>query len=246
MKVFSILKNYLLVPFFGLVLFLSFFRTSAQSIHIAAGTIMSQYDYIGRDGSKSDYFKRGSGNYFRMGAEFKMLDTLKYLTTTSAKGFYFSNHRFLAGVLSRFSLETSIDNSQLNAVGDIRGVSFDYQTNYLGLNVGLAYNQVIYRGWAIKVQGKVQGLKIIQGNQELLGSYRDLTLDPDFNKFQIALGWDLSLSKQVNPGLAGFISFSKSKTINAPMEGASTLNFQNNLVSIGLRFNTLASIPFSK
>lgn len=244
MKVFSILKKSPKQSVVTFLLLCFVFSTRAQSVHIAAGTIMSQYDYLSKDGVRSDYFKRGSGNYFRMGVEFKMLDTLKYLTTTSSKGFYFSNHRTLANILSRVSLETSLDNSQLNAVGDVRGVAFDYQTNFLGLNLGIGYQQPLYKGWALKAQGKIQVSKIIQGNQELLGTYRDLTLDSDFNKLQIALGWDLSLSKQVNPGLISFISFSKSSTVNAEKAGASTLNFQNTLFSIGLKFNTITSPSF--
>jgi hypothetical protein len=136
-------------------------------------------------------------------------------------------------------VETSVESNQLNSVGDILGVAFNYQTNYLGLNLGLGYVQPVYKGWSLKATGKVQGMKIIQGNQELLGKYKDLTLDPDFNKLQIALGWEFSLSKQVNPGLVSFISFSKSNTVNAVKAGSSSLNFNNTMFSIGLKFNTI-------
>jgi hypothetical protein len=239
MKKFSILKG----KIHGLVI-LGFFcivgwHSKAQSIHIAAGTVLSQYDYVSSDGDRFDNFKRGSGTYFRMGAEFKMLDTLALLTSTSPKAFYYSNHRSLANFLSRVNVETSVESNQLNSVGDILGVVFNYQTNYLGLNLGLGYVQPIYKGWSLKATGKVQGMKIIQGNQELLGKYKDLTLDPDFNKLQIALGWEFSLSKQVNPGLVSFISFSKSNTVNAVKAGSSSLNFNNTMFSIGLKFNTI-------
>lgn len=244
MKVFSNLKMYRRESIFLLWFLVSAATASGQSVHIAAGTLMSQYDYLSKDGAKSDYFKKGSGTYFRMGAEFKLLDTLKYLTTTSTKGFYFSSHKGLANILTRMNLEAAVDNSQLNAVGDVRGVAFNYQTNYIGLSAGLGYQQPIFKGWSLKATGKAQGLKIVQGNQELLGSYRDLTQDSDFNKIQLALGWEVSLSKQVNPGLSSFISFSKSSTLNAEKAGTSTLNFHNTLFSIGLKFNTLTSPSF--
>jgi len=213
-------------------------QLKAQTIHVAAGTVMSQYDFVNSDGVKSDFLKKGSGTYYRMGAEFKLLDTLQMVGSTTSKSFYFSNHRFLASLLTRLQVETSIESSQFNAVGDAIGVAFNYQTNYLGLSTGLSYQQPIIKGWALKATGKVQGIKIVQGNQELQGTYKDLTLDPNFNKFQVALGWELALSKQVNPGLISFVSFSKSNTMNAESAGSTSLNFKNTMFSIGLRFIT--------
>ncbi len=236
MKKFSILKCKILGwVILGFILFLPGTLT-AQSVHLVAGTVMSQYDYVSSDGDRFDNFKKGSGTYYRMGVDFKILDTLTLLTSTSPKAFYYSNHKTLANFLSRLNVETGIETSQLNAVGDILGVAFNYQTNFLGINVGLGYSQSIFKGWSIKGSGKIQGMKIIQGNQELLGTYRDLTLDPDFNKIQTALGWELSLSKQVNPGLVSFVSFSKSNTMNAVKAGASSLNFNNTMFSIGVKF----------
>lgn len=244
MKKFSIFKMRLSGMFLLSSLLLVSYQQHGQSIHIVAGTVMSQYDFISNDGVRSDYLKAGSGTYYRMGAEFKMLDTVRLLSSTSPKAFYFSNHKLLSTVLSRVTLETSVESSQLNAVGDVIGVTFNYQTNYLGLNLGLGYEQPLYKGWSIKGIGKVNALKIIQGNQELQGTYKDLTKDPDFNKLQLALGWEVSLSKQVNSGLISFISFSKLNTINAEKSGASTLNFHNTLFSIGLKFNTVKSPTF--
>lgn len=238
MKKFSILKSNIQGWIFLGLLSMLGVTLKAQSIHIAAGTVMSQYDYVSSDGDKFENFKKGSGSYYRMGAEFKMLDTLALITSTSPKAFYYSNHRALANFLSRLNLETSIESTQLNAVGDILGVAFNYQTNFVGLNIGMGYQQPIYKGWSMKATGKVQGMKIVQGNQELLGTYKDLTQDPDFNKVQLALGWEFSLSKQVNPSLLSFISFSKSNTMNAVKAGTSSLNFNNTMFSIGLKFNT--------
>jgi len=217
---------------------------NGQSIHLAAGTVISNYDFVSADGARPEFLKKGSGTYYRMGAEFKMLDTLKYLSSTSSKTFYFRNHKLVSNLLSHATIETAVESSQLNAVGDVLGVLFNYQTNYLGLSTGLSYLQPIYKGWSLKASGKVSGFKIIQGNQELLGSYRDLTLDKDFNKLQIALGWELALSKQVNSGLISFISFSKMNTMNAENAGSTSLNFHNTLFSVGLKFISAKALTF--
>jgi hypothetical protein len=238
MKKFSILKGKKLGLVILVALSLLGLDLMAQSIHIAAGTTMSQYDFTSADGDHFDQMKAGSGTYYRMGAEFKILDTLSLISSTSPKAFYYANHKSLANFLSRLNLETSIESNQLNAVGDVLGVAFNYQTNFIGLNLGLGYQQSIFKGWSLKAIGKVQGMKIVQGNQELQGVYKDLTKDPDFNKLQLALGWEFSLSKQVNPGLVSFISFSKSNTMNVVSSGNSTLNFHNTMFSIGLKFST--------
>ncbi len=238
MKKLSILNGKKLGLLILVVLSLLGLDLTAQSIHIAAGTTMSQYDFTSADGDHFDHMKAGSGSYYRMGAEFKLLDTLSLISSTSPKAFYYANHRSLANFLSRLNFETSLESNQLNAVGDVLGVAFNYQTNFIGLNLGLGYQQPIFKGWSLKATGKIQGMKIVQGNQELLGTYKDLTLDPDFNKFQMALGWEFSLSKQVNPGLVSFISFSKSNTMNAVKAGTSSLNFNNSMFSIGIKFST--------
>ena len=238
MKKFSILRvNYQGWIFLGMLIMYGG-ALRAQSIHIAAGTVMSQYDYVSSDGEKFDNFKSGSGSYYRMGAEFKLLDTLSLITSTSPKAFFYSNHKMLAKILSRTNFVSSIEMDQLNAVGDVIGVAFNYQTNYLGVSAGLNYMQPLFKGWIIKPTVKVQGLKILQGNQELLGAYKDLTMDSDFNKLQVALGWEVSLSKQINSGLQSFISFSKLNTMNSLKAGSSSLNFHNTIFSIGLLFTT--------
>jgi len=217
---------------------------NAQSIQINAGSVISNYQFVSDDGVKADYLKAGAGNYYAISSDFQLLDTTKFLSSTSQKSFYYSKHRSLATFLSRTDWSLGIESLQLNAVGDVYNQAFNYQTSYLGLNTGLKYQQPLGGGWYFGIGGKFSGLKILQGNQELLGTYRDLTKDENFNSIKLGLGWEISFGKKVSPSLNSFISFSKINTIAPVKSGVSTLNFNNSMFSIGLKFNVTKSQTF--
>ncbi len=203
--------------------------------NIGVGSAFTSYDFITSSGNKVDYLKNGSGNSYRLGYEQSLVDTTKFLGQSTPRAIYFLNHKGLAKVLSKLNIGLNVVFNQLNAVGDIQNISFDYQTNYAGLQFTFGPKISLGKNWDVNAKGILSGQHILQGNQHVNYSFVDLTKDPAFKGLKFFTGYEISLEKQINNTLRFYLSGSQIQTSQAKQEGLASLNFKTTGLMIGIK-----------
>ncbi len=218
------------------LLSLSVFAQS--SWHIGVGSSITRYDFVSSKGVPFDFLKRGSGSVYQVGYSNLLLDTISLSGQTSPKALFFLRNPKLAKVLSLFTYEGNVLLNQLNAVGDVQNIGFDYQTNYVGIQGVFGPSFRVKKGWSVGLSGNISLQKILQGNQHVNFSYVDLTQDPSFNTLQFFMGYGLKLQKQINPQIGFFVNYQTSETQKSIVSGQSNLNFKNENFQLGIRIST--------
>ncbi len=207
----------------------------AQTYNLSVGTNVSTYQFINSDGQAIDFLKRGSGSHFKIGAEFRMLDTTGNYSSSSKKAIYFTQHTGFAKLLSLIHANVHVESNQINAVGDNQNIAFSYQTNYVGLSGGLGISTPSFKNWTLSVQGRVAGHKLIQGNQALGSRYIDLSSDSQFADIQLFAGYSGQLQKKLNDRLFAFLDYQDMRTLHNQQTGKPTLNFLTGTISFGIK-----------
>ncbi len=207
----------------------------AQTYNLSVGTNVSTYLFENSDGQAIDFLKRGSGSHFKMGTEFKLLDSTFNITSSSKKAIYFNQHAGLAKLLSRIHLDVHLETNQFNAVGDNQNIAFSYQTNFVGLSGGLGIFTPPFKNWMLGFRGRVAGHKLIQGNQALGSRYIDLINDSQFAEIQLFVGASLQIQKQLNDRLIAFVDYQKMQTIHEQQTGKPNLNFLTGTINLGIK-----------
>jgi len=224
----------LMVIFFALVCGI-ISDIKAQTYNLSVGTNVTTYQFTNSEGVGIDFLKKGSGSQFKIGAEFKMLDTSSNYSSSSKKAIYFTQHTGLARLLSLIHGDLHVEANQFNAVGDNQNIAFSYQTNYVGLSGGLGISTPSYKNWTLSVQGRVAGHKLIQGNQALGTRYIDLSNDSQFSDLQLFAGFSGQLQKKLNDRLFAFLDYQHIQTLHSQQAGKPTLNFLSGTVSFGIK-----------
>ncbi len=207
----------------------------AQTYNLSVGTNVSTYQFTNSDGVAIDFLKRGSGSHFKIGAEFRMLDTTSNYSSSSKKAIYFTQHTGLAKLLSLIHADVHVESNQFNAVGDNQNIAFSYQTNYVGLSGGLGISTPSVKNWTFSLQGRVAGHKLIQGNQALGTRYVDLSKDSQFADLQLFIGLSGQLQKRLNDRLITFLDYQQMQTLRNVEVGKPTLNFFTGTISFGIK-----------
>ncbi|MEK6547837.1 MAG: hypothetical protein AABZ56_05935 [Bacteroidota bacterium] len=207
----------------------------AQTYQLEMGTNVTSFQFRNSEGTDIDFLKNGSGSSFKLGVEYKLIDTTKDISSSSRKFIYFSQKPRIASLLSMFHIDFQVEANQLNAVGDNQSIPFSYQTNFVGLSGGLGFNSPQIKQWSLNLQSKISGHKIIQGNQEVGNQFIDLTHDSQFSPIQLFAGLGIQLQKKVNENLVLFLNFQRMQTFHREALGKPTLNFLNNTISIGIK-----------
>lgn len=234
------------IPFFyvkAFVLMIIFFvllcgiigSVKAQTYNLSVGTNISTYQFKNSDGVDIDFLKRGSGSHFKIGTEFKLLDTSSNYSSSSRKAIYFSQRTRLAKLLSLMYVDLQFEANQINAVGDNQNIGFSYQTNFIGLSGGLGIETPRVKNWTLGVKGRLAGHKLIQGNQALGSQYIDLTKDNQFSDIQVFVGLSGQLEKKLNERLFAFLEYQQMQTIHKYQNGKSNLNFHTGTISFGIK-----------
>ncbi len=208
---------------------------SAQTYNLSVGTNVSTYQFTNSDGVAIDFLKRGSGSHFKIGAEFKLLDTTNSFSSSSNKAIYFAQHPGLAKLLSLIHANVHVEANQFNAVGDNQNIAFSYQTNFVGLSGGLGVCTPSFKNWTLGLQGRIAGHQLIQGNQALGNQYIDLRNDSQFADIQVFIGASGFLQKKLNDRLFAFLDYQQMQTIHPILSAKPTLNFLTGTISFGIK-----------
>lgn len=211
----------------------SFAQSSAWKIGL--GNSLTTYDFVTTQGVQINYLKKGSGNAYSIGYEQAFLDTTKFIGQGTSKDLYYLQHKSLAKILSHLEWSSALLMNQFNAVGDVQNTSFDYQTNYLGLELGIGPFVNLGKGWKVQAQGKAMGQYLLQGNQHVGSAYVDLSQNKDFNQLKVFVGYAGILEKKINKSLSLYVSAAKNQTFVATKQGESSLNFKTLNMLFGIK-----------
>jgi len=230
----SILKRLILLISFSISsIYTSVSQTKNWSLGV--GTAITAYDFTTSKGNTIDYLKNGAGNSYAIGYEQALLDTNKFVGQSTPKAIYFLQHKRVSKLLTKLTLGLHVLFNQYNAVGSVQNLSFDYQTNYAGLQLSLGPRLDLGKKWHILAKGLLAGQHILQGNQQVNYTYIDLTKDASFKGLKTFLGYELSIEKQLNNSLLFFLSGGNSRTFKPQETGVANLNFHSTSLIIGIK-----------
>jgi hypothetical protein len=208
----------------------------AQSYKIQLGTAITAFSYTQANGLKADYLKPSTGSHFGISVSLAVLDTSKNLANTSKRSIYFSQHPKFSKILSALTYDLGLNYLQMNAVGDLQGIPFAYQTDFIGAQAGFGLLIPIKYGFSISGLGQLSLFKMIHGNQLISNQYFPLADNPQFNILQFFIGYRGEISKKINDKTSLFIAYQQGQTTHADKSGEATLNFAPNSFLIGLKF----------
>lgn len=211
---------------------------SQSKWQISIGNSLTQYDFVSSKGIPLEFIKRGSGTVYQVGYSNQLIDTLQFTGQSTSKALYFLKHPKLAKILTAFTYEGNLLLNQMNAVGDIQNIAFDYQTNFVGFQASMGPRFQLSRGWNLTLMGNLSIQKLIQGNQHFNFAYVDLRQDESFNALQFFTGYGMKLQKQINQQIGFFVNYQKNATHKSFVAEKSNLNFTNEQLLIGIQIKT--------
>ncbi len=221
-------------------LFFFFFLTftaQAQQFKLNQGIALTQFSYQNDQGQSIQGLKRGSGLAFQLSYhKASLVDSAQYKLEQSPLSIYLGQNPKIAKLLNLLNYDVGVQFTQLNAVGDIQNIAFNYQTDYLGLQGKLGLRIPLPFASSINLQGIVSVNKIVHGNQLLMNHYVDLTEDPQFSQIKLMGGYGAEFEKRFSGKLVGFVGYQQSQTLNSNPVGLSILTLQPSVFSIGIRF----------
>ena len=237
-------EHFRLVYFlFGTFSFISFSSVGqGKNWNISFGSNITSYNYISKKGLAVDYLKPSSGLSFAMGFDKIIIDSMAIMGQSSSSSQFFWSHKTLAKILTQMEWGAKVTLNQFNAVGDFQNMAFDYQTNYLGVQVGIGTFQNLGKDWTIRLKGYLAPQYLVQGNQRLNEStgvsYYDLRNDNSFKNTQVFLGYGITLEKQIKDQLSFFMEACNQRTFKGRKDGEVSLNFNATQLNFGIKIFT--------
>ena len=161
--------------FILLFLFISTFQVSAQkvkilqdAIFIEYGKSISSFDYTNSLGLNLENLKPMTKNYFRVGYN---------------HDWYFSNKSVLQS--NRFSFSVSLDYNNYGAQGsnDILYNIYEWDLEYLGLNLAINYDLIKMRDFTIYITGGTSSDYNLRGTQMINNQIYSLENVEEFDPF---------------------------------------------------------------
>jgi len=128
--------------------------------------------------------------------------------------------------------ELGLAYNQYNNVGDVQNIPFSYQADFMGLTGGIGPSYIGLHGLTVSAKASAAAQLLTNGTQFLQNHYVDLAGDDQFSGLKLAVGFTLSITKQVNDQVSVYTSF---QHLDTNTFGTSTLNFIPSNFSFGLK-----------
>jgi hypothetical protein len=195
---------------FTLLFALFFVSTlSAQTWNFEAGNNITRYVFTNSAGNNPDFLKSSSGLHLALSRENKLSKVFVY--------------------------DLGLAYNQYNNVGDVQNIPFSYQADFMGLTGGIGPSYTGLHGLTVAAKASAAAQFLTHGTQFLQNHYVDLASDDQFSGLKLAVGFTLSITKQVNDQVSVYTSF---QHLDTNTFGTSTLNFIPSTFSFGLKIAT--------
>lgn len=192
-----------------LIALISVTSLSAQSWNIEAGNNITRYVFTNSAGNNPNFLKSSSGLHLGLSRENKLSKTFVY--------------------------ELGLAYNQYNNVGDVQNIPFSYQADFMGLTGGIGPSYTGLHGLTVAAKASAAAQLLTNGTQFLQNHYVDLAGDDQFSGLKLAVGFTLSITKQVNDQVSVYTSF---QHLDTNTFGTSTLNFIPSTLNFGLKIAT--------
>jgi hypothetical protein len=200
----------------ALLAFISF-STQAQVWDVQIGSNMTHYDFINTAGSHVISIKPVTGFHMQTGYQYIDIDS-----SGSSKGI--------------LTFGVHLNYNEFNAMGTMGPNLFNYETNFLGLDLNGGINIPLFSGFSIRGLLHISANKLIYGYQMVNNDYHDLTEAPQFNDIQILNGYSLQVNKRVNPFIQIHVGYKKSDSIFIKPFNGTSLSFEPATLLVGINF----------
>ena len=195
---------------FTLLFALFFVSTlSAQTWNFEAGNNITRYVFTNSAGNNPDFLKSSSGLHLALSRENKLSKVFVY--------------------------DLGLAYNQYNNVGDVQSIPFSYQADFMGLTGGIGPSYTGLHGLTVAAKASAAAQFLTHGTQFLQNHYVDLAGDDQFSGLKLAVGFTLSITKQVNDQVSVYTSF---QHLDTNTFGTSTLNFIPSTLNFGLKIAT--------
>ena len=181
-------------------------QLNAQTWNFEAGNNITRYIFTNSAGNNPDFLKSGSGFHLGLSRENKLSKAFVY--------------------------DLGLVYNQYNNVGDVQNIPFSYQTDFMGLAGGIGPSYTGLHGLTVSAKASAAAQLLTNGTQFLQNHYVDLAGDEQFSGLKLAVGFTLSITKQVNDQVSVYTSF---QHLDTNTFGTSTLNFIPSNFSFGLK-----------
>ena len=178
----------------------------SQTWNFEAGNNITRYVFTNSAGNNPDYLKSSSGLHLSLSRENKISKSFLY--------------------------DLGLAYNQYNNVGDVQNIPFSYQADFMGLTGGIGPSYTGLHGLTVAAKASAAAQLLTNGTQFLQNHYVDLASDDQFSGLKLAVGFTLSITKQVNDQVSVYTSF---QHLDTNTFGTSTLNFIPSNFSFGLK-----------
>lgn len=187
------------------------FTTSlrAQTWNFEVGNNITRYVFTNSAGNNPDFLKSSSGLHLSLSRENKLSKVFVY--------------------------DLGLAYNQYNSVGDVQNIPFSYQADFMGLTGGIGPSYTGLHGLTVSAKASAAAQLLTNGTQFLQNHYVDLAGDEQFSGLKLAVGFTLSITKQVNNQISVYTSF---QHLDTNTFGTSTLNFIPSTLNFGLKIAT--------
>lgn len=187
------------------------FTTSlrAQTWNFEVGNNITRYVFTNSAGNNPDFLKSSSGLHLSLSRENKLSKVFVY--------------------------DLGLAYNQYNSVGDVQNIPFSYQADFMGLTGGIGPSYTGLHGLTVSAKASAAAQLLTNGTQFLQNHYVDLAGDEQFSGLKLAVGFTLSITKQVNDQISVYTSF---QHLDTNTFGTSTLNFIPSTLNFGLKIAT--------
>ena len=198
------------------------FSSLAQVWDVQVGSNMTHYDFINTAGVHLNSIKPISGLHLQTGYQHIAVDS--------------RGRRNVNPILGILTFGVHLNYNEFNAMGNKGPNLFNYQTNFLGLDLIGGVNIPLFSGFSIRGLVHISVNKLIYGYQMVNNDYYDLTEVPQFNGIQFLNGYSLQVIKSVNPFIQIHVGYKKSNSVFIKPFNGTSLSFEPTTFLVGIDF----------
>lgn len=215
------------------------YKATAQQWSFHAGTNLTSFDFKNDAGVALSGIKAGSGNFYAIQYQRKLVDTSALLLKSSPKVIYFNQHPTLAKLLGKINWGIELNINEYNAVGDAANVAYSYQTNYIGISPSIQITQKLYKGLNIQATGLIQVAQLLHGNQWVNNRFMNLKEDIQFNGILGLGGFQVGIKQSIAENILISIAYRQATSLSPKLSQGTSLAISSSTILFGITIQPL-------
>lgn len=225
------MKNYLIIILVSITSL-----SNAQKFGFSLGRAISDYHLINNSGQTVDYLKPGTGMVLKAGLQKSFLDTLSLQMSSSEKALKYSQKPVLSKILSLLTYSAGMQLQQINAIGEVQQILLNYQTDYIGLELGLGVKIPVKKLFTLQAKGTLSANKLLYGSQQSGNNFFLLKGNPQFDDLKLMKGFQIEVATRINSTTDFVFGYSASSTVSPTLASTGKLDLSTQSYLLGFNF----------